>query len=476
MRTSLSGIGRLLRRPVLISLAALFWPAGLFAQASGPIKLDADRAVEMAFAANLSLQSAQIDVDAKKRKVDTSWNVFIPTVDVNGTLGRWNVEKSAAGIVSSTFSGVLPASNPSVYAYSYSLPDWVMSGSLQAQLVLNAALFEGMKNLKLDYSAGRLTLEQARVKLERDVRKSYYSILLLKENIALMEDNLAAAERRVEQAQDNYRAGLAPELTVLQARVAAANLKPALEELRNGLDASLAGFAMNLGLPRGSKLELAPAPQPEFVDLDEDKLLERGKAENLNLKSLDLSILSLESARKLSLYRYYTPSLILGWTFDPAFAGDPWKDNWFGEDMWKQSSGMFRATLSFNLDGLLPFSKNALSLTDMDESKRKLGIARALTERGMETEVDSLVQKLEKSRDSVDALALNVELADRAYKLSEDAYKAGAKDLLDVQNADLELRKARLEVLKEKFTYVTGLIDLEYAIGVPFGSLARKAK
>jgi outer membrane protein TolC len=94
----------------------------------------------------------------------------------------------------------------------------------------------------------------------------------------------------------------------------------------------------------------------------------------------------------------------------------------------------------------------------------------------METEVDSLVQKLEKSRRSVGTLALNVSLAERAYRLSEEAYRAGAKDLLDVQNSELELRKARLEVLKEKFNYLTGLLDLEYAIGVPFGTLTRKAK
>jgi outer membrane protein TolC len=67
-----------------------------------------------------------------------------------------------------------------------------------------------------------------------------------------------------------------------------------------------------------------------------------------------------------------------------------------------------------------------------------------------------------------------VELAQRAYSLAEEAYRSGAKDLLDVQNAELELRKARNEVLKEKFNYLTGLLDLEYALGLPFGTFERK--
>jgi outer membrane protein TolC len=491
MRTSHPGIGRargFARVPLFACLAAaLCAPAGVFALGAkdgasaaapaasetplaatqlpaslpapmptdGLLSLNADRAVQLALENNLGLRSDRIDVAAKQRKVDTAWNVFIPSVDVSGTLGRWNTEKNIL---------------------MYPDPYWTISGSIQAQLMINIALFEGIRNLQIDYEAGRIGYEQARVRLERDIRKNYFSILLLKENISLMEENILAAERHVKQAQDNYRAGLAPELTVLQARVAAENLKPALEELKNGLDASLAAFAMNLGLERGARLELENTPPPDFVELNADALLAKASTDRLDIQGLLVSLRQMESKRKLTEYQLYTPSLLLGWTYDPAFQGDPWKDSWFKEDGWKQSSGMFRATISYRLNGLLPFTKEALVLTDLDEGREKLNIALAQTIRGMETEVDSLVQKLDKSRRSVGALALNVELAERAYRLSEEAYKAGAKDLLDLQNSELELHKARLEVLKEKFNYLTGLLDLEYAIGVPFGTLTRKAK
>ncbi|TFG79205.1 MAG: hypothetical protein E4H20_12195, partial [Spirochaetales bacterium] len=184
------------------------------ASSAGELAVDIDRAVELALANNVGLASARIDSAAKGRKVDTSWNVFIPTVDISGTMARMNVPTMVGPV---------------------ELPQWSASGSLSAQLMLNAALFEGMNNLRLDYEAGLITYAQARVRLERDVRKAYYSILLLQENVALMEENIAAAESRAAQAQANYRAGLVPELTPLQARVAAANLKPALEELRNAV-------------------------------------------------------------------------------------------------------------------------------------------------------------------------------------------------------------------------------------------------
>lgn len=466
MRTSLSGIWPRARGPMLFLLAALLWPAALSAQAAAPLRLDVDKAVEMALSNNLSLHSTRIDVDAKKRKVDTAWNVFVPTVDVGGTLGRWNTEKST----------IAPTSAPPFFGF-VPLPGWTMSGRLSAELTINAALFEGLKSTRLDYESGLLTYEQAKRNIELKVRKGYFEILLLKENISIMQENLLAAEKREELAIQNYRAGLQPELTVLQARVAAANLKPMLAEMSNTLDAAIAMYVLNLGLPRNTRLEFESIIIPEFVNLDAEALRQEATNKRSDLLEIRLKLRQTESAKKITNYELKTPSLLLSWMFDPSFAGDPWKDSWIEND-WNQSSGRFSATLAFRLNGLLPFASGKLgkTLTEFDEAKEQLSIALALTARGMETEVDSLVQKLEKSRRSVGALALNVELAERAYRLSEEAYKAGAKDLLDVQNAELELRKAQYEVLREKFNYITGLIDLEYAIGVPFGTLSRNGK
>lgn len=440
-------------------------------QAAAPIALTPDAAVELALKNNLSLASERVDTAAKKRKANTAWNVFIPQTDVSGTLSRWNKERSGIAAVPGAQIPGTPLYQ--AYAYPYDIPQWGASAQLSVQLVLSAALFEGMRNLTLDYEAGLISREQAALRLERDVRKSYLSILLLKENVALMEETIAAAERRAALAQANYRSGLAPELSVLQARVAAENLRPQLEELRNAYDATAASFALSLGLPRGAALALAGVEPPDFAALDADALVagaEEGRVEHRGLrKSLEL----MESAKKLTFQQLYTPSLILGWTYDPAFTGDPWKDSWFDKD-WEQSSGMFRATLSFKLNGLLPFTSDGQKLTEADERIEKLRYALEQTVRGTETEIDTTVRKLAKSQKTVEALALNVSLAERSYKLTEEAYRGGATDLLEVQNAELELRKARVEVLKERFNYQSGLLDLEYAAGLPFGSLGGK--
>ncbi|HOX12959.1 MAG TPA: TolC family protein [Spirochaetia bacterium] len=416
-----------------------------------PRKMTVEEAVAVARDGNLGLVSPRIAAEGKRRADALAWNNFLPTVDVSGTLGRWNVDQS------SMILGPVPR--------------WSLSASFSAQLMLNLALFEGVKSLRADYEAGLISYAQAEARLERDVRKSFYNLLLLEENMKLMEEQIEAARRRYEQARANYRAGTAPELSMLQAQVAYENLKPALQEMRIGYQAARDAFAMTLGLPRGTEVQPAGKIEPAYAKLDADAMIASGLSSRLDIQSLVKSLESLQIAETGLKYRLWTPNLILGWNLDPAFSGDPWADDLFDGDRWSQRSGMFRATLSMRLNGLLPFTQDGQQLAELRDQRESLRANLAQALRGAEMEIDGLVRRLEKSRTSHTALELNAGLAERAYRLSEEAYRAGAADLLDVQNAELELRKARLELLKEDYTYVTALLDLEYAVGARFGSL-----
>jgi len=463
-----------------IRLPSELAPAGSEAPAAS-LELSADQAVAVALQRNLGLASSRIDAAQKKRKSDSSWNALLPTVDVGGTLAHMNAVQSQSIVYPAGSPDPMTGAYSSFYYQLYDLPAWSLSASLSAQLVLNAALFEGMKGLRLDYESGLISYAQAERQLERDVRKSFYGILLLQENMKLMQENIDNAKLRVDQAEANYKAGLVPELTLLQAQVAWENMKPSLEEMRIGYAASLDAFAMTLGLPRGTAIALKGSIDPSYATVDADALVASRLGDRLDIQAIVKGLETLESTERAMKLQLWSPSLILAWNADPTFMGDPFKDDLTkgsypmnANGAWQQISGMFRATLSFRLNGLFSQSKEAQGLRDMQDAieKTRAGLAQAI--RGSEVEIDSIVRKLQKSRESRAALELNVDLADRAYGLAEEAYKAGAKDLLEVQSAELQLRTAQLQVLTEKFNYVTGLLDLEYAVNLPFGTLSKE--
>jgi outer membrane protein TolC len=454
-------------------------------EAEQPMRLSPDEAVELALVNNLSLESSRTSLETRRRASQNSWNQFIPNVTVAGVLSRDNEESSTVitqpfGIgIPSTFNGISGNvyNTPSFFVSDpIAVPQWHIVGSLQVSLNISAAMFENMRRLRLDYEGGLLSYEKAKAQLERDVRKAYHSMLLLQENIALLRGSFENAERQVQMAQANYNAGLAPELTLLQARVARENMRPIIDQAENGFKLSLAQFAMYLGLNYDTPFELIPVTENiDFIPLDVAEMITRAANGKPDILELRHTILMLQSARTMQVLSL-TPSLSLSWNSNSAFIRDPWKDSWFGnKDDWR-NSGSFSITMALRLNSLIPFSTDFQGIRNLDDQIRTANIGLAQMINGTEIEIYSIVLALERARVSAQAQAQTVALAEQAYRLTEQAYRAGLQDYYQVQNAEQSLRQARVQMLEQHFNYINGLIDLEYSIGVPFGTLTTRSR
>jgi len=464
---------------IVFILLGLSIGGSLFAES---IRLTQDEAVEMALKNNLSLESARASSGTKKRASDYSWNQFIPSVTVGGSLIRDNEVNTVTGMQPvdiatipgiGQLSGIPPNSLYGVVPYSVEAPQWHVAGSIQASLSISIAMFENMNRLRLDYEGGLISYEKAKSQLERDVRKAYNSMLLLQENIALLRLSAENVDRQVQMAQANYNAGLAPELTLLQARVARENLRPVMDQAENGFRLSLAQFAMFLGLPYDTPFELSPVENDtDFIPLDVKELISKAASGKPDIQELKHTILLLQSARKAQTFALL-PALTVSWNTQPVFIRDPWKDEWGDKDNWQRSGGL-TISLGVRLNSLFPLSVDFQGIKNMDDQIRAANIGLAQMIQGTEIEIYNTILSLEKTRITTEAQTQTVDLAERAYRLTENAYRAGLQDYFQVQSTEQSLRQARVQMLEQQFNYLNGLLDLEYAIGVPFGTLTSK--
>jgi outer membrane protein TolC len=448
------------------------------AESPAPRRITPDEAVELAIQNNLGLESDRITLDTKKRASTHSWNQFIPDLSVSGTLARSN-EASTGSMqfpidISDFLSPPLPAG--SVYgtsaSFPYDMPQWNLLGNFSVSLNFNITMIENIKKARLDYQGGLLTYANAQAKMEQEVRNGYYDILLAQEQLALQREGYAAAERQVAMAQANYNSGLAPQLTLLQAQVSRDSMKPEIEGLENRLKMAMDNFAMTLGLDYGTQFELVPVEgEPTYLDLDLADLISKAANGNPSVMELRQSILSLQSQRKATALRARTPTLALSWAYSPTFTRDPWKDSWFDGDFW-MDNGRFSVSLAMSLNSFLPFTTTGQGIKDLDNALRSLNIGLAQAVRGTELQIYNAVSTLEQTRNSMDSLDQTVALADRSYQLTEQAYRAGLQSLMEVQNAEQSRRQARFQKIAQQLSYRKGLIDLEYSIGVPFGTLS----
>jgi outer membrane protein TolC len=351
-------------------------------------------------------------------------------------------------------------------------PQWFLSSSLQFGLNLNVATFTGIRHTLEEYEAGKISIERARLQLERDVRKSYYQILLAREYLAIMREALLNADRQVNMAQANFRGGLIPEVAMLQAQVARENLRPQIDEAENMYRMAKAAYAMLLGLPYDADFELAPlSGNVEFIILEADELIGRAASNRPEVEELRRNIAVLKAQRDVVFYNLFTPTLSLRFAMDPTFSGDPMNDNWFDSDLWRQRSGAFSITLAMRLNAFFPFSREAQSYRAINDGLEVMNIGMSLLVQGTQTEVYNTILQLERTRTSAEAQRATVSLAERTLQMSEIAYRNGHRQFVEVLNDELALRQARLGMLQQNYNYLMSLLDLEYAIGMPFGTL-----
>ena len=407
-------------------------------QAGAQESLGIEEAVRLALGNNAKLAQSGIALDAAKRALGASWNSLLPSLTLGAGTTRTNEDAVSS------------------------------NASVSAGITLSTATIGAMQTARLQNASAELAYETARRDIELEVRKKYYDLVLARDKIAVTERSIETSQKNYDQTEAKRKAGLAPEIDSLTALVALEKLKPTLASDRVSYDNKLASFKQLIGLGQERTLTLSDSLEKTgSILVDEDapipqERLSAAKDSAPAVASLGMS-LALARARKDAADRaVYSPSLTLSLSYRPTWSDFPFRD-----------SGSASATVSMPLDTFLPWSTERQAAAGASESIATLESQLAEAKTTAEISARSLARKIEQSRVSVKALKLSVTLAERGYTLMEEAYRFGTKDVLNVQNASDTLQSTRMQVLSETYTLISAVLDLEYVLGVPFGTLGR---
>ncbi len=413
-----------MKKPSIVLLALL--AAATLASAQETLTLE--QAVKTALANNESLSRSRIDLKAAERAVDVSWSGIVPGLSLGAGSSKPNDGESAA------------------------------YGLAKASLTLSSGLLSAGKKARLAYETRLLAYETAERDLELSVRKAYYSLGLSRKNIGLIEQNIASAQKSYDQAEVKRKAGLAPELDALSALVTLEKLKPSLESAKLSYDKSLDSFRVLLGLGGDTSVDIVAVLEAEIKTVDITGIVASTPTVAALEKQLADARMALSDARR----SIYSPSLSLSASYQPTYAMESWSD-----------SGSLTASLSFSLDSLMPWSNARSTASTAEDTVTKLESQLAAAKDSASMEIRSLVKQIAQSRSALESKQLNETLAEKTYRLTEEAYRFGTKDILRLQSAQDSLAQARLDVSQEAYTLQAAILDLEYILGVPFGTLGR---
>ena len=458
---------RLLLTIIIITFATTFF--------GETFTLNCDEAVSTAIENNLMLKKEEIGLKTKKRAKDSLWNQFLPSIKfspgfsmnlIDSTLPDIMIaDKDSAMMTSETDEGTMYFNTPvSVLEPSSELPNWAVSMGISAQLPLNAAMFTGIEVTRQDYFNGIVSYETAVAQLKRDVKKSYYNLIFLQQLISLFEQNLETATKRYEQALIKFNNGYLPKLQLLTAQAMVENIKPQIIGQKHLYQVSIMNFKIYLGLSFTDTLELSENGLEVFpIKLNSKELIDKNLKSRLDIRFLMGNIDYLKKSKTSFLVGQLSPSVLFGISYNAS-------QSIYLEDKpddldWRENSSL---TIGFSLpiDQMIPGSKTWVKAKAMGDSIDALKIQLQNGLRMAELDIRRTVMNIDKSWQNIGSLNFNVELNSEVYSENERGYNVGQIDILDLEDAEDSLKQAKIDLIREKVTYLSTLVDLEYALNL----------
>ncbi|NLE16150.1 MAG: TolC family protein [Spirochaetales bacterium] len=397
-----------------------------------------EEALQMGRTNNLSLASTSIDVNAAKRDVDTSWNLFIPTLSLSlSNAGTSPVFKAAPGA---------------------SAKNMGLGLSLSATLTLNPAVKSQMDSYQIAYQIQQVTYEQAKAEVERAITKLFYYLLMEEQNIGVQQANLELAQKQYEEVKIKYEQGFASELEVLSSQLSVERLKPSLQQAKNQYASNLLSLKAMLGMSLDQELTVEGEIPSLIKELEVQQLAEYLQ-KSYSIALLDLNMAQLRTTMELNSKQALFPSLTFGGSYDLSF----WSDS-YSNDI--SDSASYSIGVRIPLDGFIPNSRTKVGLAKLDDSLAKLALQRQQAVRQLEVSVVAQVQNLNMLASQAELATQSLELTEKVYVMNHIQYESGYIGRVALEEAQNNLLGARQQVLALQFQYVSSLIDLIYDLNI----------
>ena len=434
------------KRLLFFTVIALF--ANLsFAQNNTETKvvksISLEEALNLAVKNNVSIKREQITLDSAKRTSEHSWNSLLPSLSVSAN------DEVEFPDLAGTNAGCGLQNNLGVEG--------------KVSFTISSDFFASMEKTKLDYEAAEISFEQAVSEILLQVKETYFSLLLAKQNLDFIKENLENAKNQAQQNEERYRRGTLSELEYLSSKVSYEKLKPELKAQQLQFKNELKAFCLFLGLeddeitPDGSLEDFITQYEAFFNETKLKSLEEAVKNGNIpSIKHINKQIEAGQKEVKITKLSAYGPNANLSYSVNPIIS-----TNENGRIKHSASVG-----ISVPLENLLPFSKGADSIKAAEDSVKDLQLQLSEKIKSTDAEFAHIIQSLNQKEENIASLKTFISLAQTSYETTKFAYSKGMTEFLSLQNASKENLEAKLNLQNEYLENLKLYISLEKLSGI----------
>jgi len=396
---------------VTIALRAVTVQAGQ----DPPLRLTLQQAITLALKNNVSVLTTRADVDEAAATRERRFSALLPHVTADALANRQNRNLAAAGLT-------IPNIPTVVGPYSYM--DFRLSAN--EPLIDRQAYHEWKSSAKAEDSAA-LTNQDTRDLVVRQAAGLYLACETAAAEVEASTARVVRSDALLRLARDQRDQQLATGVDVVRAQVQFARDRQNALVAQNTYQTSLLSLARFLGLDLGLPIELTERLQLRHVDIPPIEEARRSAlATRADYQAFVKEREGLDEQREAARARRL-PKL--------AVSGDYGALGSFGS---LPAIGEVQATLSitlFDRDRVGELQETRARIQRLDQQMADLA-------RGIEQELRTAILDLESTEEQVDVTEAALDLATRELAMTEDRFRNGVSDNIEVVTAQDALARA----------------------------------
>jgi outer membrane protein TolC len=404
------------------------------------IDLSLDDAMQRGLQANLGIILSGAQTAGARAQRLSQLQTLLPSVDFNAKEAVMQTDLPAEGLR-------LPGFPKIIGPFSYTDVRANMTWS-----VVNIKSLDDYLAVRHNFAAAKLSAEDARDLVVLTVGNAYLLVLADETEVSSVEAQVSTAKVSLDQAVDNHKAGTAPLLDELRARVDYQSLQQQQIAAQNALEKDKLALARTIGLPLDQSFNLTDqAPYAPFDALDVDALIKQAKENRKDLASM------VQAAAAAADQRRAATAARLPTLEADADYGD------IGATL-GHSHGTVDATGTLSVPVFEEFALRGQAeqaQAQLDTAQAQLSDKRAQ----VEADVRDALLDIAAAQKQVEVAQSSMDLANEALKEAQERYANGVSDNLAVSQAQQSVAQADNQYVTSLYQHNVAKLSLARALG-----------
>ena len=394
------------------------------------------------------VKQALIDEDIVNNEVKTRLADWFPQISFNGNFQHYFQLPSTALAADST--GKRQIIQTGVHNTS-------TLGLSLTQNIFNRDVLLASRTASEVRLQARQQTASTKIDLTVAVSKAFYGILATQQQIALLQDDIARLTRSLQDAYNQYKAGIVDKIDYKRATIALNNSKAQKKDYEEQLTAKYAELKYLMGYPQNGPITL----QYDSLQMEQDAVLDT--LQQLKFEDrIEYKLLQTQQNLAQSNLKYNK------WSFLPTVSAfGNYNIAYLNQDLMKLYTGAFPNSYVGLTLGVPIFQglKRTYQIRTAELQLKRIDYDFVSLKDNINTQYSQALANYKANYYNYSTLKENVATATEVYNTIQLQYKAGIKTYLDVILAENDLRSAQVNYTNALYDVLISKLDVQQALG-----------